>query len=46
MDEKRVDVLTKITKNRKGKQTKTESDHNILECELNLKVQRKKVSPK
>ena len=46
VDEKRVDVLTKITKNRKEKQTKTESDHNILECELNLKLQRKKVSPK
>ena len=30
IDEKRVNVLTKITKNRKGEITKSESDHHIL----------------
>ena len=36
VDEQRVNVLTKIIKNKKGEVTKTESDHNIVETELNI----------
>jgi hypothetical protein len=37
VDEQRVNVLTKIIKNKKGEVTKTESDHNIVETDLNIK---------
>ena len=46
IDEERKYALTKITKNKKGKETKTISDHNILECDIDIRFQRKKVSPK
>ena len=37
IDEERTNVLTKIVKTKKGKESKTESDHNILESTLNIK---------
>ena len=40
IDEERVNVLTKISKNRKGKELKCESNHNILETDLNIKWKR------
>ena len=36
IDETRKDVLTKISKNNKGEIKKTESDHNMLETDLNI----------
>ena len=36
IDETRNDVLTKISKNNKGEIKKTESDHNMLETDLNI----------
>ena len=40
IDEERFNVLTKIIKTRKGKESKTESDHNIIEATLNIKWKR------
>ena len=37
VDEQRVNVLTKIIKNKKGEVTKTESDHNIVKTDLTIK---------
>ena len=36
IDEDRFNVLTKITKNKKGEEKKNESDHNIVETDLNI----------
>ena len=46
IDEERKYSLTKITKNKKGKETKTISDRNILECNIDIRFKRKKESPK
>ena len=40
IDEKRINVLTKITTNKRGKVLKTEYDHNIIEIEFNVKWNR------
>ena len=36
IDERRKDVLTKISRNKKGEIKKTESDNNMLETDLNI----------
>ena len=46
IDEERKNVLTKIVRTRTGKESKTESDHNILEGTLNIKVKRKNIIKK
>lgn len=40
IDEARKNVLTKVTKNKKGDVKIQESDHNILETSLNIKVKK------
>ena len=45
IDEERVNVLTKLTKSKRGKTTKVESDHNLTETKLNISWNAKEDDP-
>ena len=46
VDEERINVLTKVTKNKHGVLKKTQADHNIIETDLNIKWKRKDIKDK